>query len=133
MGHEKNRQQIQANEPTIRLATLDDLPSIIALLGNDKLGQLRERVDLPPDHKYLEAFSAIEKDDNQLLVILEINGSVGGCLQLSFIPGLSRTGMWRAQIESVRIAENLRTKEYGKYLIRAGKSPPLRTGTINQR
>jgi len=37
-----------------------------------------------------------------------------GCLQLSFIPGLSRLGLWRGQIESVRIASSRRGGGLGK-------------------
>ena len=104
-------------ETIIRSATADDLPAIIALLGDDRLGQSRERVELPLDQKYLDAFNVIETDDNQLLVVLEVEGKVAGCLQLSFIPGLSRTGMWRAQIESVRVAETARGGGLGRFLI----------------
>ncbi len=105
------------NEITIRKATRADLPEIIVLLGNDSLGQSREIVELPLDQKYVGAFNAIESDSNQLLVVMDFGGEVAGCLQLSFIPGLSRTGMWRAQIESVRIAERMRGKGAGSLLI----------------
>ena len=87
-----------------RRATRDDLPDIIALLADDPLGSGRERPGSPPDPAYVVAFDAIEKDSNQLLVVAQQDGAVIGCLQLSFIPGLSRAGLWRGQIESVRIS-----------------------------
>lgn len=40
-----------------------------------------------------------------------------GCLQLSFIPGLSLKGMWRGQIESVRIAPSRRDQGLGHVMI----------------
>ena len=39
-----------------------------------------------------------------------------GCLQLTFIPGLSRLGMWRGQIESVRVAADQRGSGLGRRL-----------------
>ncbi len=39
---------------------------------------------------------------------------VVGCMQLSFIPGLSRTGMWRGQIEGIRIAADHRGAGLGE-------------------
>lgn len=88
---------------TFRDATKDDLPAIIHMLADDALGQSRERVSDPVDAAYLDAFSALQRDENQSLIVTEVAGQVVGCMQISFIPGLSRLGMWRGQIESVRI------------------------------
>jgi ribosomal protein S18 acetylase RimI-like enzyme len=66
---------------------------------------------------YIDAFNAIESDPNQLLAVVEQDEQVIGCLQLSFIPGLSRKGMWRGQIESVRIASNIRGGGVGRQMI----------------
>lgn len=87
-----------------RTATRDDLPAMIALIADDQLGAAREDASLPLDRRYLDAFSAIERDPNQRLVAIEQDGAVIGCLQITFIPGISRRGAWRAQIESVRVA-----------------------------
>jgi ribosomal protein S18 acetylase RimI-like enzyme len=38
-------------------------------------------------------------------------------LQLTFIPGLSRTGVWRGQIESVRVAKSARGTGLGSDFI----------------
>lgn len=46
--------------------------------------------------------------------MVELDSSIAGCLQLSFIPGLSRLGLWRGQIESVRIAAGLRGAGLGR-------------------
>src|SRR5260221_1341858 len=90
--------------PIFRPATNTDLPAIVALLADDALGQAREDRGPIRNPRYQAAFAAIACDPNQLLAVVEEDGAVIGCLQLSFIPGLSRLGMWRGQIESVRIA-----------------------------
>lgn len=97
-----------------RRATLADLPAIIALLADDVLGKDREDPADPPNQAYLDAFAAIEADGNQYLAVVEEAGRVVGCLQLSFVPGLSRLGLWRGQIESVRIAAERRGGGLGR-------------------
>ena len=89
----------------VRRAAAADLPAIVALLADDVLGAGRET---PGDPAYAAAFAAIEADVNQVFAVADQDGRIVGCLQLSFIPGLSRRGMWRGQIESVRIAAEQR-------------------------
>lgn len=93
---------------TFRTATADDLPTIIGMIADDQLGQAREDASLPLDQRYLDAFAAIERDRNQRLVVSEQDGAVIGCMQITFIPGISRRGAWRGQIESVRVARSRR-------------------------
>jgi ribosomal protein S18 acetylase RimI-like enzyme len=100
-----------------RRAHLSDLPMIIAMLADDALGQQRERVSDPPDRAYTDAFQAIDQDPNQSLIVVERAGTIVGCLQLSFIPGLSRMGLWRGQIESVRIASSARGGGLGRAMM----------------
>lgn len=87
-----------------RTATRADLPAMIALIADDQLGAVRENARLPLEQAYLDAFDAIARDSNQLLVAVEQAGTVIGCFQITFIPGISRRGAWRGQIESVRVA-----------------------------
>ncbi|TCV68003.1 GNAT family N-acetyltransferase [Neorhizobium sp. S3-V5DH] len=95
-----------------------DLPAIVALLADDPLGQSREILSHPTDPRYERAFAAIDADENQLLAVaVDSADQVIGCLQLSFIPGLSRTGMWRGQIESVRISVGERGSGLGSQFI----------------
>ncbi|MCD2325421.1 GNAT family N-acetyltransferase [Sphingomonas sp. IC-56] len=100
---------------TIRSATREDLPSILAMLAQDTLPADRETDSADP--RYAAAFDAIDADLNQLLVAAELDGQVIGTLQLSFIPGLSFRGAWRGQIEAVRIASSHRGRRYGEQLI----------------
>jgi ribosomal protein S18 acetylase RimI-like enzyme len=104
------------SDMNFRPATESDLPAIIAMLADDELGSQREAVSLPLNQNYQDAFAAIERDPNQLLVVVELQGSLAGCCQLSVIPGLSRRGMWRAQIESVRVAASHRGEGLGRQM-----------------
>ena len=99
-----------------RRAVRADLPTIVALLADDPLGSSREVAGAEPDARYRDAFAAMTRDPNQLLAVADRDGRVIGCLQLSFIPGLSRHGMWRGQIESVRIAAAHRSAGLGRQL-----------------
>jgi ribosomal protein S18 acetylase RimI-like enzyme len=94
-----------------RAATAADVPAIVALLADDVLGAKRE---VPGDPAYTAAFAAVAADPNQLLAVAEIDGRVVGCLQLSFLPGLSHRGAWRGQVESVRIAADQRGTGLGR-------------------
>lgn len=100
----------------IRRATSQDLAAIVQLLADDELGRHREDAGPPLNARYKEAFTAIDADGNQFLAVVEEAGSVVGCLQLSFIPGLSRLGAWRGQIESVRIASTRRGGGLGRIM-----------------
>jgi ribosomal protein S18 acetylase RimI-like enzyme len=97
-----------------RRATAADIPAIVALLADDVLGATREA---PGDPAYAAAFAAIEADANQLLAVAEDQGRVAGCLQVSFIPGLSHRGAWRGQVESVRVAADRRGSGLGRELL----------------
>jgi ribosomal protein S18 acetylase RimI-like enzyme len=87
-----------------RAATRDDLPAVIAMIADDQLGQSRDDARLPLDQRYLDAFAAIARDPNQMLVVVDQAGETIGCFQITLIPGISRRGAWRGQIESVRVA-----------------------------
>jgi GNAT superfamily N-acetyltransferase len=98
----------------IRQAKQDDIADILRLLRDDDLAKLHED-EANTAHK--AAFSAIATDHNQCLVVGELSDQIAATLQITFIPGLSRSGMWRAQIEGVRIARHLRGQGYGQQLL----------------
>jgi GNAT superfamily N-acetyltransferase len=100
-----------------RPARRDDLPAIVALLADDPIGREREAAGRALHPCYVEAYLAIERDSNQLLAVAEREGRIVGCLQLSFIPGLTRQGMWRGQIEGVRVAAAERSHGMGRAML----------------
>jgi GNAT superfamily N-acetyltransferase len=98
-----------------RKATRMDTPFIVQLIANDKLGQLREKFENPLPKKYYEAFDKIDADVNQELIVVENDkNEIVGTLQLSFIQNLTYQGGIRAQIEAVRVKENLRGEGIGQ-------------------
>ncbi|MER6401830.1 GNAT family N-acetyltransferase [Kitasatospora sp. NPDC001603] len=104
------------NDLTIRRATADDLPAIVAMLADDPLGAARESPDdLSP---YRTAFARIDADPHQHLVVAERAGRTIGTLQLTVVPGLSRRGSTRTIIEAVRIHADERGTGLGTDLIR---------------
>lgn len=100
-----------AAQAQFRPATKADLPAILALLADDPLGKTRETADSPA---YTAAFDAIAADPNQLMAVADLSGKVIGYMQITFIPGLSRGGAWRGQLESVRIATPHRGQGIGE-------------------
>jgi GNAT superfamily N-acetyltransferase len=98
----------------MRKAGREDVGAILALLADDDLRKLKGAGVTP---RHLAAFDEINRDSNQLLAVAELGGETIGCLQLTFIPGLSRNGMERCQIEGVRIARHLRGKSLGKQML----------------
>jgi GNAT superfamily N-acetyltransferase len=102
---------------TFRRARANDLGVIVGLLADDPIGRTRESSTAELDENYAAAFAAIEQDPNQLLAVAERDGRIVGVLQLSFIPGLTRRGMWRGQIEGVRVATAERGSGIGRAMI----------------
>jgi GNAT superfamily N-acetyltransferase len=100
---------------SIRHARESDLAALIALYGDDDIGVTREAGE--PDDTYQSAFDAIQKDPNHVLVVGELDGQIVATLLLSFLPGLSRHGAWRAQIEAMRVASSQRGQGLGRSLL----------------
>jgi len=102
---------------TFRRATRSDVPAIVAMLADDELGAVRERTSAEELEPYLRAFDDVAADPNQFLCVAEQAAAVVGTLQLTFIPGLSRGGSRRGQIEAVRVARANRGHGIGASLI----------------
>ena len=102
---------------TLREARRSDLAAIVAMLADDPLGRARENPGPPLDPRYEAAYARMEADPNQILLAAETEGRLIGCLQISVIPGLSRLGLLRGQIESVRVARSARGLGVGRALL----------------
>lgn len=105
----------------LRHAARADLPAIVRLLADDAIGAGREHgTDMAP---YELAFEAITADPAHLLLVGELvpqgdeAGPVVATFQLSFLPGISRHGAWRSQLEGVRVAGAVRGQGIGKLMV----------------
>ena len=83
----------------LRRATADDVPVLVTLLTHDPPGRDRESPELAP---YRRAFAAVDADPAQLLLAVTHGPDVVGTAQLTEIPGLSRGGTTRLEVEAGR-------------------------------
>ncbi len=92
-----------------------DIPEIVALLRSDALGRTRESMD-GDDPAYQRAFAAMGPQ-NFVLVAIERSEMIG-CLQVTFIVGLTRRGTTRAQLEGMQVRADRRGQGVGSALLR---------------
>ncbi|NUT44255.1 MAG: GNAT family N-acetyltransferase [Thermoactinospora sp.] len=97
-----------------RTAKLDDLSAVIGLIADDSISAARTG---QYSEVHERAFHAIESDPNNELVVAEIDGEIVGTAQLTYIPGVSRNGATRLQVEAVRIAKHLRGRGLGRKMM----------------
>lgn len=109
--------QEAASEVTFRVARVDDLRGILALLADDDVARARSGYAEAPTPKLVAAFEEIERDPNNELLVGERSGELIATLQLTILPGLSRGGMRRAQVEAVRVRSDLRGLRIGEGLM----------------
>ena len=100
-----------------RRAKLSDLKEIVALLSDDKLGQTREQSCDEIAQSYLDAFTKIDSDPNQYLMVLESDERIIGTCHLTLIPSLTFSGSTRLQIEAVRVHSSARGQNIGQQMI----------------
>jgi GNAT superfamily N-acetyltransferase len=105
-------------EIKFRLATENDLDSIVAMLADDVLGSKRERYEHPLPNSYIKAFEAIIADPNNELIVACEENEVIGVQQITFTPYITHQGGWRATIEGVRTSASVRGKGIGTKLIK---------------
>jgi GNAT superfamily N-acetyltransferase len=104
---------------TFRDATREDLPAIVAMLADDGVGGGRETlVSEGVDPAYPAAFDDVAAQSGNRVVVVEQDGAPVGTFQLIMIPGLSRHGAKRAQIEAVRVKADLRGHGIGEAMLR---------------
>ncbi|MFB9239881.1 GNAT family N-acetyltransferase [Plantactinospora siamensis] len=98
-----------------RTAVRADLPAILELLVADQLGRARDRAVV--DETYEQAFAAIDADPRNELIVGDDDGTVVACMQLTYIPGLSRHGAERLQVEAVRVRADRRGQRIGERMM----------------
>ena len=108
-----------ASSVRVRGARREDVPAIVRLLADDVLGAKREQATEPLPQAYWDAYNAIATQGVNELMVAETDDEVVGCLQLTVIPGLSRMGLIRGQIEGVRVSSTHRGRRIGELLVAA--------------
>ena len=106
---------MDSTEIEIRTARREDLPAIVEMLLLDSL--LDPPARRGPTDEEMAAFDLIAGDPNSQIVVATLHGEVIGTLQLTFVPGISHKGTWRAQVEAVRVREDLRNRRIGTRLM----------------
>lgn len=99
----------------VERAARDDVASIVALLSDDQFGQDRETAEL---EDYEAAYDVLVRDHSNYLGVVR-NGSdvIVATVQLTVIPGLSRGGSTRLQIEGLRVTAAERGQGLGTALV----------------
>ncbi|MCX4449819.1 GNAT family N-acetyltransferase [Streptomyces sp. NPDC087866] len=100
---------------TLRTATRCDLPAVLALLADEEA--VVDPASLVVGEAHEKAFADITADARNEILVLEDGGTVVGCLQATYIPGLGRGGAERALIEAVRIRADRRGGGLGRRLM----------------
>ena len=100
-----------------RRATEADVPAIVRMLADDKLGASREALGAESLPRYLDAFRVIDADANQFLLVVDDGTEIVGTLQLTFIAGLARGGLKRGLVEAVRVASDRRGEKIGEAML----------------
>ncbi|UQE74091.1 GNAT family N-acetyltransferase [Gordonia sp. PP30] len=95
----------------IERASRADVPDIVGLLADDEIGRTRELGEYGP---YEAAFDVLTRDRSHFLaVVRDEKGTAVGTMQLTVLPGLSRGGATRLQIEGLRVASERRGRGLG--------------------
>ena len=108
---------MQSQDIAFRLARDEDLPSIIQMLADDPMASKREDASETGRSVYQAAFRSITSDSNNELVVAVADQRIVGVLQITYIPNLTFQGSWRAQIEGVRVASDLRSAGIGRLMM----------------
>ncbi|MCM2414831.1 GNAT family N-acetyltransferase [Streptomyces sp. RKAG290] len=99
----------------LRTATRQDLPAVLALLADED--EVVDPASVVVDEAYEKAFADVTADARNEILVLVDGGTVVGCLQATYIPGLGRHGAERALIEAVRIRPDRRGGGLGRELM----------------
>lgn len=106
------------SEPSFRKATRADLPEILRMLVDDKLGREREDFADPLPRVYYDAFEKVDSSPDNELIVAELDGRVAGSMQLTWIPSITFRGGMRLLVEAVRVDSPLRGRGVGEAMFR---------------
>ena len=112
---------------TFREGVEADVPAVLALLRDDALGATREGAEM---ENYLAAFRRMAAEGNNHLIVGEAEGRIVVTYQLTFISGLSLRAARRAQLESVRVASDLRGQRIGAAMLADAEARARAAGCV---
>src|SRR5690554_1877209 len=102
----------------LRRAVASDVQAIVELLVEDTRRAAIETAAPEVRDAYEQAFQRVDADASQLLVVAtDSSGVVVATMQLTYIPGLSRAGSTRLQVEAVRVRSDQRGNGLGGAMI----------------
>jgi RimJ/RimL family protein N-acetyltransferase len=99
-----------------RVATMEDIEPIVELLFDDELGRKREKISDPISDSYVEAFTRIQSNPNNELIVAELDHGIIGVMQITYLQHLTFQGGLVAHIESVRIQKEFQNRGYGSQM-----------------
>jgi GNAT superfamily N-acetyltransferase len=115
---------------SIRVATEADLPRVIRLIYDGTAPGVTPDEDPGPPlpESYRAAFADIAASPDGDVFVAEVEGEVVGCFQFFAIPHLANRGRRRAQVESVHVAPEHRSKGIGEAMMRFAIEEARRRG-----
>jgi len=103
----------------VRPAVEHDLDALIELIANDPISAARGDTADPADRAaYARGLAEVQADPRNVQLVAERDGAVIGTLQLTVLPGISRQGASRVQVEAVRVRDDLRSSGIGRAFLR---------------
>ncbi|WP_136025340.1 GNAT family N-acetyltransferase [Microbacterium sp. K27] len=103
----------------LRRATVDDTDAVITLLADDPISAARGDVASDEDGPaYARGLVEILAEPSNDLLVVELDGTIVGTLQLTSIPGMARRGARRLLVEAVRVQSSLRSSGIGSAVMR---------------
>jgi GNAT superfamily N-acetyltransferase len=101
----------------IRKATVDDVDRIVRL--SNAGGPSGSRSVLPEKlpQAYYDAFAKIDSSPDNELMVAELDHVVVGTFQLTYLTYLAAAGQEDAQVESVHVAEEYRSRGIGAFMM----------------
>lgn len=114
--------------PVIRAASLPDLPAIIALHADDRIGGHGDLWSEATRPAYEAAFARIAASPDCRLYVASEGVRILGTFQLTLIPTITGRGRLRAKVESVQVEAGMRGRGIGEAMMRHAETEARAAG-----
>jgi GNAT superfamily N-acetyltransferase len=101
----------------VELATIDDLPGIVAVYGDDEVGGAGDAWTAENRPAYERGFRAIAANPSIELYVARRDGAVVGTIQVLFSPHIGGHGGLRCILESVFVSAGARGQGVGAAML----------------